>query len=187
MQYFSFVKRPSIPLGDGYIEQPVEQERLFCLDIIPSFLDERSDWIEIHLFYNWSCKIIYKSIGRFFWDFKKKLVGINLSGPFVSLLPYLTALPLILCNFLSEPMCTCSDNDIFCDITFEMLKKIRKIVMPRLLCKKLLQWLAMLWYEKMGKKEQNNCLYVKLYFWFNWHMAITCAFILGNVSHGCFL
>lgn len=40
--YFSFVKRPSFPLADRCIEALVEQQRLFCLDRVPSFLDERS-------------------------------------------------------------------------------------------------------------------------------------------------
>lgn len=34
-------------------------------------------------------------------------------------------------------------------------KKITKTVMPELICKKLLQWLAMVWYEKMGGKKRG--------------------------------
>lgn len=116
----------------------------------------KSKKIEIHLFYNWSCRIMYVC-WKIFWKFLKKIwwVHINLSGSFVSLLPLPIACLLILCNFLNEPILTWTDCDIFCDISFAMLKKNRKIVMPKLLCKKFLQGLAMLWYEKMGKKERG--------------------------------
>lgn len=52
--YFSFVKRPSFPLADRCIEALVEQQRLFCLDRIPSFLDERSKKME-YLYFITDC------------------------------------------------------------------------------------------------------------------------------------